>query len=149
MKKKLSNFLSISLSIILICSFVILSGCARNIPDTASASSQASVQEPAETQSGNESVSGGSEIESTEESVTVTEELLSEKEIITEAEKMLEQESKPSILLEFLDENIRNLGMENANRAFDDLEKLLKIYEVRYTDELLSGKNGSYQQAAE
>ena len=84
-------------------------------------------------------------MESTKESVSITEEMLSEEEVLAETKNMLTSGAKPSILLAFLSENIANLSVENANKAFDDLEKLLKIYEIKYRDILLSGKEGDYQ----
>ncbi len=146
MRKSFSRFLVFLISVILICSSLVLNGCARNSSSAATDSSQASVSEPDKTTpTETKSMPQESQIESTEGSVSITEELLSEEEVLAETKNMLTGEVKPLIFLAFLNENINTLSLENADTAFDDLEKLLKIYEIKYTDELLYGKDGNYE----
>ena len=146
MEKRFLRFFLFFISVILICSFLIINGCARNGSGAASDSSQASAEsEPDKIPTETESLLLESQAEITEESISTTENLLSEEEVLAETKNMLTREVQPLIFLAFLNDNITALSLENANTAFDDLEKLLKIYEVKYTDKLLSGKDGNYQ----
>lgn len=148
MKRKLFIFLVFFLSLILVCNILIINGCAKNNTETITVESQETAfkQENSSTQSENESSANENGTESTEEPASITEETISEEEILTEANDIFKQEKKPSLLFTLLDKNSSGLSNENANKALENLQQLLKIYETKYTDRLLFEKNGIYQQ---
>jgi len=134
LKRRIFIFLVFFLSLFLVCNILIINGCTKNNTEAKTAESREtdSTLENNSTQPESERSSNENVTESTEEPAGITEETLSEEEIIAEANDILKQEEKPSLLFTLLDKNISGLSNENANKALDNLQQLLKFIRISF-----------------
>ena len=134
LKRRIFIFLVFFLSLFLVCNILIINGCTKNNTEAKTAESREtdSTLENNSTQPESERSSNENVTESTEEPAGITEETLSEEEIIAEANDILKQEEKPSLLFTLLDKNISGLSNENANKALDNLQQLLKFISISF-----------------
>ena len=134
LKRRIFIFLVFFLSLFFVCNILIINGCTKNNTEAKTAESREtdSTLENNSTQPESERSSNENVTESTEEPAGIIEETLSEEEIIAEANDILKQEEKPSLLFTLLDKNISGLSNENANKALDNLQQLLKFIRISF-----------------